>query len=77
MKPMSLTTLTDEQPARARSSHSRRAAYTIHGGHHRALQEKIVALAKGHRLLEDTGGGWEATLLLLRGHVAFPVAGIP
>ena len=69
MKSMSLTTLTDEQLARARSSYNGRAAYTVLAGHHRALHEKIVALAKGHRLLEDSGGGWEATVLPLRGHV--------
>ncbi len=65
---ISLTTLTDEQLARARYSHRGRAAYTIHGGHDHVLRQKIVALSQGHRSLEDCGPG-EAMLQVLRGHV--------
>jgi quercetin dioxygenase-like cupin family protein len=73
MKSIPLDALADEQLARARHSCSGRAAYMIHGGHDHALQQTVVALAKGHRFREDAGLG-DATLRVLRGRVRLTTA---
>jgi quercetin dioxygenase-like cupin family protein len=68
MESVSLTTLAEEQLEVARTSHSGRAAQTIHGGHDHLLRQTLIALAAGHGLGEHTMPG-QATLQVLRGRV--------
>lgn len=68
MESKSLTAVADEQLARARQSHSGRAAQTIHGGHDHFLRQTIIALLGGHELGEHSSPG-EATLQVLQGQV--------
>jgi len=68
MESISLSAVVEEQLAAARSSHSGRAAHTIHGGHDHFLRQTVIALIAGHELGEHQSPG-EATLQVLRGRV--------
>ena len=68
MESVSLTDLASEKLAEARTSHSGRAAHTIHGGHTHELRQTVLALLAGHDLSEHQSPG-EATLQVLQGHV--------
>ena len=74
MDSVSLTTLADEQLAAARSSHSGRAAHTVHGGHDHLLRQTLIALTAGCELAEHNSPG-QATLQVLRGTVRVSTAG--
>jgi quercetin dioxygenase-like cupin family protein len=75
MDSISLTSLADEKLAEARTSHSGRAAHTIHGGHTHELRQTVLALLAGHDLSEHDSPG-EATLQVLRGHVRLTVGDV-
>lgn len=68
MESISLSKVVEEQLTAARSSHSGRAAHTIHGGHDHFLRQTVIALIAGHELGEHQSPG-EATLQVLRGRV--------
>lgn len=68
MDSMSLTGVADEQLARARQSHSGRAAHTIYGGHEHFLRQTVIAIVAGHELGEHESPG-EATLQVLQGRI--------
>jgi quercetin dioxygenase-like cupin family protein len=68
MESVSLTELASEKLAEARTSHSGRAAHTIHGGHTHELRQTVLALLADHDLSEHQSPG-EATLQVLQGHV--------
>lgn len=68
MESVSLTDLAAEKLAEAGTSHSGRAAHTIHGGHTHELRQTVLALLAGHELAEHDSPG-EATLQVLEGHV--------
>lgn len=68
MESISLTGLAAEKLAEARTSHSGRAAHTIHGGHTHELRQTVLALLAEHELAEHDSPG-EATLQVLQGHV--------
>lgn len=68
MESLSLTSLASEKLAEARTSHSGRAAHTIHGGHTHELRQTVLALLADHDLSEHDSPG-EATLQVLQGHV--------
>lgn len=64
----SLTEIAERLLNQARSSHSGRAAQTVHGGRDHALRQTVIALAAGHELAEHESPG-EATLQVLTGRV--------
>ncbi len=68
MESVSLNDLAAEKLAEARTSHSGRAAHTIHGGHTHELRQTVLALLAEHDLSEHDSPG-EATLQVLQGHV--------
>jgi quercetin dioxygenase-like cupin family protein len=68
MDSISLTAVADEQLARARQSHSGRAAQTIYGGHDHFLRQTVIAIVANHELGEHHSPG-EATLQVLQGRV--------
>ena len=68
MESVSLNELASEKLAEARTSHSGRAAHTIHGGHNHELRQTVLALLADHDLSEHDSPG-EATLQVLQGHV--------
>jgi quercetin dioxygenase-like cupin family protein len=68
MEPVSLTTLANEQLAKARQTGSGRAAKSIHAGHDRVLRQTVLALVAGCELAEHDSPG-EATLQILQGRV--------
>ncbi|MHA7650604.1 cupin domain-containing protein [Mycobacterium sp. ML4] len=68
MESISLNDLASEKLAEARTTHSGRAAHTIHGGHTHELRQTVLALLAGHDLAEHDSPG-EATLQVLQGHV--------
>ena len=68
MESFSLTAVADEQLARARQSHSGRAAHTVYGGRDHFLRQTVIAILEGRELSEHESPG-EATLQVLRGRV--------
>ncbi|MDP7702636.1 MULTISPECIES: cupin domain-containing protein [unclassified Mycobacterium] len=73
MESISLTDLASEKLAEARTTHSGRAAHTIHGGHTHELRQTVLALLAEHELSEHDSPG-EATLQVLEGHVRLTAA---
>lgn len=73
MESLSLRQLADEQLEAARSSHSGRAAHTVHGGHDHQLRQTLIALAAGRDLSDHNSAG-ETTLQVLRGRVRLTTA---
>ncbi len=74
MESISLTDLANEKLAEAKSSHSGRAAHTIHGGHDHELRQTVLALLADHDLAEHDSPG-ESTLQVLQGHVRLTTNG--
>lgn len=68
MDSFTLTALTGELLATARTANSGRSARTIHGGHDHALRQTVLALAAGRGLDEHESPG-EATVQVLHGRV--------
>lgn len=68
MQSTSLSSLVEEQLAKARNSTSGRAAVTVYGGHERDLRQTVIVLVEGQALSEHDSPE-EATLHVLRGQV--------
>jgi quercetin dioxygenase-like cupin family protein len=73
MRPLSLTTLVEEQLDAARAAASGRSARTVHGGHEHALRQTLIALRAGATLADHSSPG-EATLQVLHGRVRLTTA---
>jgi quercetin dioxygenase-like cupin family protein len=69
MDTTSLTSLADEHLQTAQNAASGRSSHTIYGGQEHHLRQTLIALAAGQTLSEHESPG-EATLQVLRGHVA-------
>ena len=64
MESVSLNELASEKLAEARTSHSGRAAHTIHGGHNHELRQTVLALLADHDLSEHDIHSFTTSLLL-------------
>ena len=73
MDSVSLSQPDDQHLDAARSSHSGRAAHTVHGGHDHRLRPTLIALAAGRDLSDHNSAG-ETTLQVLRGRVRLSTA---
>ncbi|MFV0427712.1 MAG: LuxR family transcriptional regulator [Beutenbergiaceae bacterium] len=73
MESVSLTTLAQEQLARARRAHAGRSAHTIYGGRDRRLRQTIIALTADSSLADHDSPG-DATVQVLTGRVRLATA---
>lgn len=72
MDSRSLTTLAQEQIAKAHEASAGRSASTVHGGREHRLRQTLIALKAGVRLGEHDAPE-EATLQVLVGEIVFHV----
>lgn len=71
MEGIDLSSIADEQLAKARESSQGRSARTLYGGSEQVLRQTVLALTVGQELAEHDAPP-EATLQVLRGRVRLP-----